>query len=170
MGGTLNFTHFAAITTSLATATMLDLLFSLIHEQTALQLRGGQTSWDLLVPIYMGDRAKRFDRTALTAILIQVKNQEKSVVLEDTKYDLSWNQKAYPLIIFQMELGKPESKSNRGRRQVGFIPVQSQFENVVYFSDPDGPGGRRKLRAPGKPWAKKPTVGLLTGVRPKEFL
>jgi len=133
MGGTLNFTHFATTTTSLATATMLDLLSTLIREQTALQLRGGQTSWDLLIPVYMGDRAKKFDRTALTAILIQVKNQAKSVVLEDTKYDLSWNQKAYPLIIFQMELGKPESKSNRGRRQVGFIPVQSQFENVVYF-------------------------------------
>ena len=48
------------------------LLHGLMYFQSELQLSPNQEVWDLLTPIYFGDRNKPFDKTELSPMVVQV--------------------------------------------------------------------------------------------------
>src|SRR5947209_14972404 len=77
-GSLMNFTHFTYTDEPFKAnpKKMKQLLHYLMYSQTALQLCPNQIFWDMLISIYFGDRHKRFNRTKLSAVLIQVKNSK----------------------------------------------------------------------------------------------
>jgi hypothetical protein len=78
----MNFSHFTSTDQHLRPETIRDLLHNLMRQQAALQLCHGQQYWDLLIPIYFGEPSAPFDPSALSAIVVQVKNRHRSTPLE----------------------------------------------------------------------------------------
>lgn len=103
--GLMNFTHFVATEKEMLPEDMPELLHGLMLHQAALQLGANQSAWDILIPIYNGDPAAPFDRTKLSAILIQVKNRVKpeAWTVNKEKYDSLFPDN--PILSIIVELG-----------------------------------------------------------------
>ena len=85
----LNFSHFTSTDQCLKRDTIRDLLHNLMRQQAALQLCHGQQYWDLLIPIYFGEPSAPFDPSALSAVVVQVKNRHDatSLKVDGPEYD-----------------------------------------------------------------------------------
>jgi hypothetical protein len=85
----LNFSHFTSTDQCLKRDTIRDLLHNLMRQQAALQLCHGQIHWDLLIPIYFGKPSAPFDPSALSAVVVQVKNRHRATPLNinGSEYD-----------------------------------------------------------------------------------
>lgn len=76
----LTFTHFTFTTSKLPKSPpdTLSLLCNLLRRNAGLQLSPYQEHWDLLIPVYHGFPGEPFNRNAVSAILVQVKNTVKN--------------------------------------------------------------------------------------------
>jgi hypothetical protein len=106
----MNFTHFVATESSLAPGGTQELLHRLMYSQAALRLCPSQSHWDLLIPIYLGERTESFDPKKVTAMLIQVKDSDRRnpFVVQKSQYKKLFNLEN-PIITIQMDLGVEES-------------------------------------------------------------
>jgi hypothetical protein len=110
--GLMNFTHFAYTNESLPLnqANMQELLHYLMYSQTALQLCPNQKDWDLLIPIYFGNRDGPFNRTELSAIAVQVKNTKQKNHMPPGKESTDlFGMKSPPIIHLLLDLGRKEN-------------------------------------------------------------
>ena len=105
--GWCNFSHFASTTTKLPEnrKEFLDLIFSLLRKNAALQLAPKQRDWDLLLPVYTGDVEKPIDRDHLSAIFVQIKNRQKPEAVEVGDILEKILHPAELCLCIQMELG-----------------------------------------------------------------
>ena len=76
-----NFTHFTSTDKEINFDELGELLHGLVHSQAALQCAFRQSSWDLIVPIYLGDVDQPFNRSYLSAMFVQVKNRQRKSTL-----------------------------------------------------------------------------------------
>jgi len=81
--GCCNFNHFTVTTQNLPRdrETFQNVIRWLLRRNAALQLAPCQSDWDLLLPVYTGDINKPIKRDHLSAILIQIKDRQKSAKL-----------------------------------------------------------------------------------------
>lgn len=70
----MNFTHWVFTDRLLSADPISELTHMLLYRQAAMQLATNQSTWDLFIPIYLGDSTKDFDVSRLGGMLIQVKN------------------------------------------------------------------------------------------------
>ncbi|KAF8541146.1 hypothetical protein BDD12DRAFT_803959 [Trichophaea hybrida] len=73
-----NFSHFVITDKKLKPENMPELLHNLMHSQAALQCCFNQSSFDILIPVYLGNPAEKFDQSKLTGFLVQVKNKSEA--------------------------------------------------------------------------------------------
>jgi len=107
--GCMNFTHFTSTSVLLQSSTISDLLHNLLRQQAALQLAFNQPVWDILIPVYFGDRNKEFDPTRTSAVLISVKNRitPSPFSLEsDLRHYAKFAHTEDPILSILMDLGK----------------------------------------------------------------
>jgi hypothetical protein len=89
----MNFTHFASTHESLRPDVISNLLVDLLRRSAALQLGPVQATYDILIPIYFGDKNKPLDPSECGFIVVQVKNRDagttpKAIFREDfTKFE-----------------------------------------------------------------------------------
>jgi hypothetical protein len=122
----LNFTHFTSTNTALMADNRTDLLHDLLRQSAALQLSFGQPTWDILIPIYLGDAKTTFDTAAMSAILISVKNKSSPSPLIVTRGDLLFFQgSTQPVIAILLDLGVKPRKSS-----------VSQLQHISYKNRP----------------------------------
>jgi hypothetical protein len=122
----LNFTHFTSTSTALAAGDRSDLLHDLLRQSAALQLAFGQPTWDILIPIYLGDARTTFDTAAMSAIVISVKNRSAPNPLIVTRGDLLFFQgSTQPVIAILFDLGVEPDKSS-----------VSQLQHISYKNRP----------------------------------
>jgi len=89
---------------------MQELLHYLMYSQTALQLYPNQKDWDLLIPIYFGNRDGPFDRTELSTIAVQVKNTKQKNHMPPGKESTDlFGMKSPPIIHLLLDLGRKEN-------------------------------------------------------------
>jgi hypothetical protein len=119
--GLMNFTHFAYTDDSLppSLGKMQKLLHYLMYSQAALQLCPNQKDWDLLIPIYFGDRDDSFDSSKLSAMVVQVKNskRENRISTRTISTDFSGTN-SQPIIYLLLDLGL---EKNSFTYQVEFV-------------------------------------------------
>ena len=120
----LNFTHFLATETHPSAETMSDLLHGLMLQQAALQMKFNGQDWDLLIPVYLGDPEAPFDRSQLTAFLIQVKNRitTKPWVVPEGKYTKLFPKVPILAIIVEWGAGKADCQQ-----------LQSTYNEIFIF-------------------------------------
>jgi hypothetical protein len=126
-GASLNFTHFVATTSALNKDCMKALLHRLLLTQAALQLAPNQRTWDILIPVYLGDLNEPFDEEKGSAILIQVKNcnDPNQLKVEAENYNDILGLHT-PLITILLDLGLSDRKKT-------FTSVDSYHETVFAF-------------------------------------
>lgn len=109
----MNFTHFVSTDRPLRAENMPELLHGLMFSQAALQLCKFQETWDLVVPIYLGDPAKEFDNKKLSALFVQVKNRKtpKPWIVPENEY--SSYLAGLPILAILFELGAREDDCSR---------------------------------------------------------
>jgi hypothetical protein len=108
----MNFSYFVQTNDALVPdhTRMKELLHSLMYSQKALQLHPHQRTWDLLLPIYSGAPDKSFDRSKVSAIVVQVKNSKtKHQVVIGTEYK-SFFGSGCPVIYLLLDLGVKDSQ------------------------------------------------------------
>lgn len=81
-----NFTHFVPTSTPLSPHAVPDLLHGLLQHHAALQLRTEYDHWELLIPLYLGDPSRPFDRSQLGGMLIRTPTHNPYVTLRHEGY------------------------------------------------------------------------------------
>jgi hypothetical protein len=104
----MNFTHWVSTKTPLKPDGLQSLLHTLVHAQAAMQLSPNQVTWDLLIPIYLGKRSEPLNPKKLTAMLIQVKNQQSSSIFSVSEKAYAMFPPELPLITIMLDLARPE--------------------------------------------------------------
>ena len=74
----MNFNHFILTGELLAPEVLPEVLHDLLRRSAGMQLLFYQDSYDIMIPIYFGDSAGRFDASECGVIMIQVKNKDKA--------------------------------------------------------------------------------------------
>src|SRR5947209_1971537 len=126
----MNFTHFTSTDVPLQGSTMSDLLHNLLRQQAALQLAFTQPVWDILIPVYFGDRYKEFDPARASAVLISVKNRTRPSpfsLQSDVRHYSEFVHTEDPILFILMDLGtKKNEVVVSGRTKAQKAPPQSQ--------------------------------------------
>ncbi|KAA8908792.1 hypothetical protein FN846DRAFT_1010507 [Sphaerosporella brunnea] len=124
--GSMNFSHWVNTDRLLDRESYAQLLHGLLRQQAALQLHSQQKTWDLLIPVYLGDDKAEFNQAKVTCMLIQVKNSDRSntltINLEEYKRYIDL---ANPVLSIMVDLGV--KKLRRVKR------VASPVPNVIGF-------------------------------------
>ena len=102
----MNFSYFTTTDQPLTQSrnAMVELLHNLMFTQAALQLFSNQKTWDVLLPIYLGDPEQRFDRNLLTALMIQVGQRNNPYFITEQNYGMSFPV-GTPVITLILDLG-----------------------------------------------------------------
>jgi hypothetical protein len=109
----MNFTHFTSTEVSLKGATISDLLHKLLRQQAALQLAYRQPVWDILIPVYFGDRYQDFDPARALAVLISVKNGTRPSpfsLQSDMHHYADFVHTEDPILFILMDLGTTKNE------------------------------------------------------------
>jgi len=102
----LNFTHFTSTETHLQSTYRTELLHDLMRQCAALQLPSGQATWDLLIPMYLGDHNAAFDPESLSAVVISAKNETSARSLKISSEDLDYFKGlSQPVVAILLDLG-----------------------------------------------------------------
>ena len=125
--GSMNFSFFTTTDQPLTESrdAMAELLHNLMFTQAALQLCSNQKTWDLLLPIYLGDPEDDFNSNLLTALMIQVKNRQRNQPYIINKANhATFFPVGTPVITIILELGV---------EQGGISPIGSFRDDVFGF-------------------------------------
>lgn len=102
----LNFTHFTCTEKRLKPKHRTELLHDLMRQCAALRLSPGQPTWDLLIPMYLGNPNEVMDPERLSAIIVSVTSQSVPSSLNAACGDLGFFAGlSQPAVAISLDLG-----------------------------------------------------------------
>jgi hypothetical protein len=94
-----------------------------MYSQAALQLCPNQKDWDLLIPIYFGNRDEPFDSSKLSAMAVQVKNSKRGNLISTGMASIEFPTKPLAIIYLLLDLGLKENRVNYQVERVKKKPI-----------------------------------------------